>query len=470
MMDFRDSLKDKFNKTGNLSFFDQYKESRNRVTSARRQAQTKMFNETINKSAGNSKIFYRDAKKLGIMPNKNVHTPIHFSAEDLNNAFVANNKADVDSNLIDEQIRQIYAKNPPCIHKFDFQPVSQLDVIKIVKSLNTNSTGADNINAFILKLFIDRISDVLTHIINVSFETRIFPDRWKLALIKPIPKIPFPVKELDFRPISLLCTLSKIIEKLALWQIVSYIDKHSLFDPNQSAYKQFFGCVTALLKINDDILDSIDDSEVTILTLLDFSNAFGTVNHKLLLEKLSILGFTKNSLDWVSSYLTDRFQKVVIESGDSTWVKIKNGVPQGSILGPVLFCILVSDMRQFIQFNSCHGYADDAQLKINTKVEHINDAIQLVNKDLSSIGTYCKNSALTINEKKCYYMVIGSKPAIKKVDDMTLDNMLINDKIIKRVKYVKNLGLTYDEVLSWRRHINIIVGRAVAKFKDINRF
>ena len=139
----------------------------------------------------------------------------------------------MDSQLIDEQIRQLYTKNPPCLHKFSFQPVSEQDVKKIVKSIQTNSTGADGINAFVLKLFIDRISEVLTHIINISFETKIFPDRWKLALITPIPKISFPLSEADFRPISILCTLSKIIERLALRQIVAYLTKNSLFDPNQ---------------------------------------------------------------------------------------------------------------------------------------------------------------------------------------------------------------------------------------------
>ena len=237
------------------------------------------------------------------------------------------------------------------------------------------------------------------------------------------------MSEADFRPISILCTLSKIIERLALRQIVAYLTKNSLFDPNQSAYKANHGCITALLKITDDILDSIDDSEVSILTLLDFSRAFETVNHRLLIEKLRILGFTQDAIDWVLSYLTDRHQKVVVNNGSSPWVKIKNGVQQGSILGPILFNILVSDMRQFVEFNSSHGYADDTQWKIHTKTENVNEAIQKVNCDLSSISNYCRNSALTINEKKCYYMIIGTKPAIKKIDDMILDNMSINNNI-----------------------------------------
>ena len=182
-----------------------------------------------------------------------------------------------------------------------------------------------------------------------------------------------------------------------------YFRKFSLFDSNQSAYKPNHGCNTALLKIMDDALDNIDDSLVTILTLLDFSKAFDTVNHRLLLEKLSILGFSQKALDWVTSYLSNRYQKVVLNNDSSPWVMIKNGVPQGSILGPLLFNILVSDMRQFIKFNSGHGYADDVQFEISSKVENINNAIHLVNQDLESVSSYCRNSALTINEKKMLF-------------------------------------------------------------------
>ena len=217
-------------------------------------------------------------------------------------------------------------------------------------------------------------------------------------------------------------------------------------------------------------MDSIDEFEVSSLTLLDFSKAFDTVNHRLLLEKHKILGFSQLARDWISSYLTDRYQKVVVKDDVSSWVKIKNGVPQGSILGPTLFNILVSDMRQIIEFNSHHGYADDVQLNKNTKVENVNDAITDINKDLSSISTYCKNSSLTINEKKCHYMVIGTKPAIRKLDEMALIDMTINGKVIKRIKFARNLGLNYDEVLSWRRHINILIGRAISKLKDLNRY
>ena len=120
--------------------------------------------------------------------------------------------------------------------------------------------------------------------------------------IKPIPKVTIPISASDYRPISLLPALSKIIEKLANKQIVYYLVKHDLLDPSQSAYKKNHSTQTALLKLTEDIYDAIDDSEITLLVLLDFSKAFDTVNHRLLLAKLNILGFQEKTCDWINSY------------------------------------------------------------------------------------------------------------------------------------------------------------------------
>ena len=469
-MDVRDDLKNTFNSTGNQEFFNKFKIMRNKVTAMRRSEQIKLFNEAINNNIKNSKDFYSAAKKLNVIPPKNKQTRVNFSANKLNSAFVANNNATIDENLINEQIRQLYKNNPPCIHKFQFEPGSELDIIKIVKGLKSNSFGVDNINTFMLKLIITRTSSVITDIINTSFEQKVFPDKWKKALIKPIPKIDFPIKESDFRPISLLCTLSKIIEKLANRQICAYLNKHNLLDPYQSAYKPNHSCTTAHLKITEDILEALDDSEVSLLVLLDFSKAFDTVNHRLLLEKLTILGFQKDSLDWIKSYLSNRQQKVITDTDKSDWSNISNGVPQGSILGPLLFSILVQDIRQYIYWGSYHSYADDLQYYKSMKPCDANSNIELVNQDLQRVSDYCKNSALRINEGKCYYMFLGTRQAIKTINNTDLDNITINNTPIKRVEYVKNLGLTYDEILSWRKQVNLSVARAMGNFVCIARF
>ena len=467
-MEERDKAKDSFNATGDNKFLDAFKILRNGVTSMLRKAQIKMFNDEINSKVKSSKDFYKTARKLNVIANKKLccNSNLKFTPQELNDCFLLNNNADIDENFIDEKITELYNNTLPCIHKFAFTAVTELDVIKTVRSISSNACGVDEINIFVLKLLLPRISGILTHIINISFEHCIFPDRWKLATITPIPKILCPLKPSDFRPISLLPTLSKIIEKLANREIVEYLVKHCLLDPNQSAYRKYHSTTTALLKITDDILESIEDSEVSIMVFLDFSKAFDTVNHRLLLEKLKILGFDGSSCDWIKSYLSNRYQRVKHGDKVSDWKKIKNGVPQGSILGPLLFTILTSDMRKCFHFGNYHEYADDTTEYKNTTIENINDSIQELNQDMQRIGEYCKNNILKLNEGKCEFLIVGSKHNIKKLTDKILDPIIINDKPIKRVLTARSLGLNYDELLSWNKQVNICIGRAISKFKE----
>ena len=469
-MEQRDQAKDSFNTTGDTKFLDAFKILKNGVTSMMRKSQIKMFNDEINSKVKTPKDFYKAAKKLEVISDKKMSGNLgsNFSPQELNDCFLSNNNADVDEKFIDEKITEMYNNTIPCIHKFSFSNVSELDVIKTVKSITCNSSGVDEINIFVLKLLINRISAVLTHIINISFEHNIFPDRWKKAIIKPIAKILCPLKASDFRPISLLTTLSKIIEELAFRQMIHYCNEHYLLDPNQSAYRKFHSTTTALLKITDDILEGIEDAEVSIMIFLDFSKAFDTINHRLLLEKLKILGFDGPSCNWIKSYLTNRYQMVKHGNKFSEWKLIKNGVPQGSILGPLLFIILTSDMRKCFRFGNYHEYADDTTEYKNTTVENLNDSIQDINHDMQRVSDYCKNNILTLNEGKCEYMIVGSRYFIGKVKDVILDPILINGKPIKRVSHAKSLGLTYDEVLSWNKQVNKNIGCAVSKFKEFS--
>ena len=318
-MDERDGCKDEFNKTGETDYWEAYKYLRNKVTSMMRAYQKKVFNDSINSKISNSKDFYDAAKKLNVIPNKKSKPNFNFSSDALNRAFTENNNKKLDENFINSRIANLYNKTTPCIHKFSFQSISEEDCIKIVKSIKSKSCGIDQINISTILLFLPRISTLLTHIINMSFEQNTFPEKWKKALITPIPKCEIPLQESDFRPISLLPTFSKILEKAANIQIVAYLLKHDLLDPYQSAYKKNHSTFTALLKITDDILDSIDDSEITLLIFLDFSKAFDTVNHRILIEKLKILGFQNDTCAWVNSYLSNRYQQVVVGDDESNW-------------------------------------------------------------------------------------------------------------------------------------------------------
>ena len=466
----RDSNKAHFNKTGKLPYHNKYKFLRNKVTSMMRQSQKDLFNNTINSKVKNSRDFYSAIKKVNVISDKKNKGTVNFPANTLNQTFVKNNNFFVDDDFIEERVKTLYDRTLPCIHKFTFSEVSEVGVKKVTKSINSMSVGVDNINSYVIKLILDRICGILAHIINASFEQEIFPDRWKKAIIKPIPKVNIPLSANDFRPISLLPTLSKIIEKIVNIQIVQYLVKYDLIDPYQSAYKKKHSTVTALLKLNEDIFEALDDSEITLLVLLDFSKAFDTVNHKLLLAKLDILGFQSNVCGWIHSYLSGRSQKVKTDNEESEWAEIKNGVPQGSILGPLLFTILVSDMRMTIWNGSYLTYADDTNLYWETPADMVNDSIREANTVLNNISNYCINNRLLLNVGKCKYIIMGSRPAIKKISDIQLDPIKINNIVLERVTQAKVLGVTYDEILSWKKQVNLSVSKAVGNFLQFARY
>lgn len=468
-MNKRDLFKINFHKTGNEDFDVKYKNLRNRVTNMRRKAFKNHVNQILNSKIKNYKDFYNAARKLKLISDKSNKGKIHFSPQELNDTFLKNNNATIDPNFIQEKISELYSKTLPSIYKFSLHYVSENDIRKVIKSIKSMSMGVDCINIFVIKTLLNRILPILQHIINFSFENGIFPSRWKKATIIPIPKVPIPLCPSDYRPISILTAFSKIIEKLINVQIVEYLNKHQLLDPLQSAYRKYHGTQTALLKLCEDILDAIDDSEVTLLVFLDFSKAFDTVNHELLLAKLDILGFDEISCNWIRSYLSDRYQRVKTDSGFSPWARVLNGVPQGSILGPLLFLILISDMRVSIWNGSYISYADDTNLYWNSDVKNIKDTMKTATSVISNVSTYCKNNCLRINLDKCKYMFLGSAQNIKKIKDMNLPTPTINGFDMEYVSTYRVLGIHYDEVLSWRRQVNIVIGRAMSNFLQINR-
>ena len=154
----------------------------------------------------------------------------------------------------------------------------------------------------------------------------------------------------------------------------------------------------------------------------------------------------------------------------SDWIHIENGVPQGSILGPLLFTILVSDMRMHIWNGSYHQYADDTDLLFESSVDDVNDTICIANNVLDKVSTYCKDNFLTLNAGKSKFMFIGSKPAIKKLNASNLNDLKIDGTVLERVKLAKNLGMTFDEVLSWQKHTNLNISKSVASFINLSRF
>ena len=454
---------------GEILFHTRFKELRNQVNHLIRKEKYADFNKKINDKIKDSKNFHSYLKKYNIVNSKNKHgVKCHLDPNKLNDSFVKNNNAHVSSNHIAKMVHKINRHSKQAI--FEFNEIGENDIIETAKTLKSNACGIDEISAFFIKLSIASSAKIIAEIVNASLKSGYFPSRWKKARIKPIPKISEPMLTADYRPISLLIAFSKILEKIVAKQIKTYLISNNLLDKYQSAYREQHSTITALTEITDNIYKSLDVSEITLLVLLDYSKAFDCANHKLILAKLKAKGFKNSALKWISSYLSGRSQQVVTENGESSWTELLNGVPQGSILGPLLFTILVSDISNELTFSKYHLYADDTQLYISGKVDKIFEIINKINIDLEKISEFSSNNCLKLNEGKSVYIIIGSRKNIDKLKDLNLPPVLINNKPIKREKVVKNLGILFDETLSWNAEINKCIANGYAKIKQAYRF
>ena len=481
LMDLRDKYKHKWNgiKRHNLLqnkvdsptdifFFNKFKELKNQVNYLTRKAKLNEFNNKVNLKIKDGKNFHFNLKDFNVVTSKKNQGTCHLDPNKLNESFVKNNNAHVSSNHISKMVRKINRNKKRAV--FEFKEVSANEIIDIVKTLKSNACGVDEISAFFIKLSISSSAGVFAEIVNASLRSGYFPSRWKKARIKPIPKIPDPICASDFRPISLLIAFSKILEKIVAKQMKEYLINNNILDRFQSAYRQLHSTTTALVEISDNIYKSIDNSEITILVLLDYSKAFDCANHKLILAKLKSYGFKNQALKWISSYLSNRSQQVTTDKGESSWIDLLNGVPQGSILGPLLFTILVSDISKELRFCNYHLYADDTQLYISGKVQNILKLIENLNSDLNRIAEFSTNNCLKLNEGKTVYIIMGSKHNIDIVNGMNLPPIVVNNKPIKRETVVKNLGILFDETLSWNSEINNSIRIGYLKLKQAYRF
>lgn len=447
-----------------------YHQLRNNVTHSIRKSKIAVFDEKINKKFKQPKEFHNALKTHDVVDCKtSTFNPIKILPNILNNAFLSNNNAPVEENKIAEEETNINNKNSNHNATFKFSEISGLDIKKVVKTIKTNACGVDDISSFFIKISIEHTADILADIINASFSNKYFPSRWKQAIVKPIPKVANPTQPSDYRPISLLPAFSKIAEKIAAKQMSTFLQDHKLLDKLQSAYRASHSTITALLTVSDDIFKAIDNSEVSLLTLLDYSKAFDTANHRLILAKLKHFGFHADALAWVTSYLGNRKQKVRTDT-DSDWESIQNGVPQGSILGPLLFTVLVSDISECVTAGNYHTYADDVQHLLTFKPEAATEAFNTTNAVLDNIANYSTNNFLKLNTDKTKYIVIGSRGNLKILSEQELPPLQLNGDILEQKDNVKNLGIIFDQNMFWTNHINTIVGKAYGRLKQAYKF
>ena len=362
----------------------------------------------------------------------------------------------------------------PCSSSFsNFEPLDEDTVRKLV-SATTKSCPLDPIPTAIVKECLDDLLPVLTSIINFSLQSGSFPDQWKEALVKPLLKQPgCDLIFRNFRPVSNLAFVSKLTEKAVADQIQSYMDMNYLFPPFQSAYRPHHSTETALLKVKNDILMNMDRQCVTLLVLLDLSAAFDTVDHAILIDRLSTeFGVTGPVLNWFTSYLSNRSQRVSIDGVLSEKFNLDCGVPQGSCLRPLLFVIYSSKLFQITEKHlpNVHCYADDTQLYLAFKPGNDTDevaALRALESCIADIRRWMLSDKLKLNSDKTEFLIMGTWQQIAKIK---IENLCVGDcRVTPSSAAVKNLGSWFDSRLNMLTHINKTCSSAFYHLHNIRR-
>lgn len=340
--------------------------------------------------------------------------------------------------------------------EFSFRGVTCNEVLEEFATASCDSIGDDLIPLNILKISLPVTLPLITNLMNYCITCCEFPEAWKVAKVIPIEKVDNPTTENEFRPISILCALSKIFESILSKQLKEYLSNNNLLCPLQSGYRKSCSTVTALIKVENDIREALDKKMVTAMALLDFSKAFDTISHSLLCDKLKH-NFKLDSLSvgLLNSYLSRRSQYVYFNNTTSDRIFVPCGVPQGSILGPLLFSMYINDLPLMLNYFKFHLYADDCQLYLSDSMSNLAHTIMKINSDIQRVLDWCKINGLVLNSKKTQAIIfcnqrtrITCAPKIKVGSDQ-----------IEYSDTVKNLGLIMDSKMSWKDQVNAVCNK-----------
>lgn len=458
-----------------IQYGDEYRSFRNRVNNTLKIAKNQYYQNKLSMAFGNSRKIWetineilksKKSKNIYIKSilahNKSVTNPKEICNHV--NVFFSTIGQTLANNLIPGNScpMNYLTGNYPSLDRLS--PVTSDEIKKIVLEQKTTGSGHDDIHIKFLKNNIDILSPTLTKIINLSFETGSFPDHLKIAKIIPVFKGGDSSQLSNYRPISILPAIGKVIERLVYNRLLEHVEINNILSASQYGFRKKLSPQSAILSMLNQIINSIDNGEYVIGIFLDLKKAFDTIDHEILLKKMQHYGIRSDALNWFRSYLNNRRQYTFVNNCTSTFQPITHGVPQGSTLGPLLFLIFINDLTTVSNLLRFILFADDTNVFCSG--DNLPNLCDIVNTELAKISNWLNSNKLSLNISKTHYLIFT-----RKKNPVNISIYLCGDKL-ERCSSTKFLGVIVDEKLCWKEHISYVCKKVsksigiISKIKD----
>jgi hypothetical protein len=452
----------KANNSNRQCDWDNYKRASNTL----KNTVTRKFNEFINEAcddiASNPKRFWGLVSNKARSSKQGIPDDIHY---DNNHATEPLKQAELFNTYFFSQFNgsqfvlptiQPFVNNNLCNIN-----VNVNDVYKVLIKLNVNKAqGADGIPTIIYRNLASTLAPSMTMLFNLSLLSGTVPDEWKWANVVPIFKKGAKNDVTNYRPISLLPVIGKILEKCIHDQIYSVLVND--ININQHGFMHHRSTATQLIDFYHNVYSNIDHNKQVDIVYLDFSKAFDCIPHSLLIHKLTSMGFSGNILAWLNNYLSNRRQRVVLKGACSSYLHVRSGVPQGSILGPLLFILYINDIFSCVNDESVNLalYADDSKI---SKIVQSEDDCEVLQGALNTLVQWSTKWGMQFNNKKCEVM------SFKLSKHKTIYNYCIDNHVLKRSSQFTDLGVIVSDDMSCRAHIDNCINKANKRLGLVKR-
>lgn len=453
--------------------WNQYKNKRNAVVKIIRENKKKYYENNIDNRKSNPTKMWKTLKELignkkktenkkGITFN-GVQYKTELEISDRFNTFFIQSIDDV-LNEIDTQnddeadIEQVQIE---ALKKFTEISHDEMDVI--IRNMENKKGTEEGISTEILKMAWKSVGREILMVINRSMQEGIFPERWKNSIVVPIPKVVGTCKAEEHRPINILPTYEKLLELAIKKQLLKYMEENNILVDQQSGFREKFSCETALQNTMIGWRNELDNSKVIGVVFLDFKRAFETINRTVLAKKLKRYGISGTAIKWFESYLSNRTQQVKFRNTISTEQITSNGVPQGSVLGPLLFILYINDIVKKLKYCECKIFADDTVIYVSDTDR--SEVERKLNCDMINIVKWLNKNSLKLNTAKTKFMLIHDPRRL----NMAKCDIRINNEKIQEVTEIKYLGVVIDKHLMFDSFAEYVTKKVAKKVNFLYR-